>query len=57
MKLRGYIHKGYLKEIKVKPPETSTDNSGFWLSKRGLMVWDKRWDDNDIEVVLEVPDK
>jgi len=66
MKLRGYIHKDYLKEIKIKGgllaevnfmPEKKEAIAKFWLPKRGIMVWDKKWDENDVEVILEVPDK
>ena len=58
MKIKGYIHKGYLEEIEVEDTPDKEEQA-FWHPKRGIMVWDKRWGEgeNDIEVCIEIPNK
>ena len=63
MIIQGYIHKDYLKEIKIKGeaeanfmPEKKEAIAKFSHPKRGIMVWDKKWSDgNDIAVIIEIP--
>ena len=58
MRLIGYIHKKDLEEVQPENearPNPKGAEMNFYIPRRGIMVWDKKWpDENDVEVILEI---
>ena len=58
MLLKGYIHKGFIKQIvlKNKKPESSQTPRNFFTRFRSIKVYDRRGTEgSDVEVVLIIP--
>lgn len=66
MKLKAYIHPQYLEDIKEKlsKEEKEIIRSGakidgdkprnFWIKKRCIVCFDKPFDKNDVEIIIDI---